>query len=92
MLKDEHRQALKDCPNLQEIIFFFDGDKAGSEGVDKYAKELRDLLPNITISQVDTPKGRRPQQSSGQPRTRSIRSLDRKQKTNIFSFFGKIFN
>ena len=59
-LREEHRQALKNCPNLKEIIFFFDGDKSGREGVEKYAKELHTLLPQVTISQVSTPEGEDP--------------------------------
>ena len=40
-----------------EIIFFFDGDKAGREAIAKYKEELHKLLPNATISYVDTPGG-----------------------------------
>jgi len=38
-----------------EVIFFFDGDDAGRTAVEKYSKELHELLPGITISQVNTP-------------------------------------
>ena len=59
-LRDEHRQALKNCPNLKEIIFFFDGDKAGGEAIEKYGKELHELLPKVIISQVKTPENEDP--------------------------------
>jgi DNA primase catalytic core len=55
-LANEHTEAIKNLPNLQEIIFFFDGDKAGSEAIQKYFKELRELLPNIKLSAVETPE------------------------------------
>jgi DNA primase len=56
-LTDEHKSAIKDLQNLEEIIFFFDGDKAGQEGIKHDAESLHDLLPGITISQVETPEG-----------------------------------
>lgn len=55
-LTQEHKEAIKDLSNLNEIIFFFDGDKAGKEAIEKYSKELSELLPNITISKVETPQ------------------------------------
>ncbi|WP_321308605.1 CHC2 zinc finger domain-containing protein [Marinifilum fragile] len=56
-LTDEHRQAIKELPNLEEIIFFFDGDKAGNEAIEKYGNELRELLSEVEISKVNTPEG-----------------------------------
>ncbi len=54
-LTDEHKQAIKDLQNLEEVIFFFDGDKAGMEAINKYQKELNGLLPSIKLSAVETP-------------------------------------
>jgi DNA primase catalytic core len=54
-LTAEHKNAIKELSNLQEIIFFFDGDKAGIQAAEKYAKELSELLPAIEVSQVETP-------------------------------------
>jgi DNA primase catalytic core len=56
-LTEEHKQAIKELQNLQEIIFFFDGDKAGNEAIEKYQKELSELLPHIKLSKVETPEG-----------------------------------
>lgn len=56
-LTDEHKAAIKDLQNLEEIIFFFDGDKAGQEGIKHNAESLHDLLPGVKISYVDTPEG-----------------------------------
>jgi DNA primase catalytic core len=56
-LTEEHKAAIKQLQNLQEIIYFFDGDKAGTEGIKQNAETLHQLLPNIKISQVETPEG-----------------------------------
>lgn len=56
----EHTKALQDCKQLQEIIFFLDGDSAGQKAIEKYSKQLNELLPNATISQVQTPEGEDP--------------------------------
>ena len=55
-LTSEHLQAIKELQNLQEIIFFFDGDKAGNEAIEKYQKELSELLPHVKLSKVETPE------------------------------------
>jgi DNA primase len=53
-LNDEILNAIKPLKQLEEIIFFFDGDKAGNEAVTKYAEILRELHPKAKISQVET--------------------------------------
>ena len=53
-LNDEILNAIKSLKQLEEIIFFFDGDKAGNEAVTKYAEILRELHPKAKISQVET--------------------------------------
>jgi DNA primase catalytic core len=55
-LNDEILKAIKNLPELEEVIFFFDGDKAGNEAVKKYTKVIRELQPKVTISQVQTPE------------------------------------
>jgi DNA primase catalytic core len=55
-LNDEILKAITPLKQLEEIIFFFDGDKAGSEAVTKYAEILREIHPKAKISQVETPK------------------------------------
>lgn len=56
-LTDEIQSAIKSLKQLEEIIFFFDGDKAGNEAVEKYAELLRELHPKAVISKVETPEG-----------------------------------
>jgi DNA primase len=51
----EHTEVVSQLPNLQEIILFLDGDKAGRQANKTISKKLNELLPQITISVVDTP-------------------------------------
>lgn len=53
-LNQEILNAIKPLRQLEEVIFFFDGDKAGNEAVIKYAEILRELHPKVKISQVKT--------------------------------------
>lgn len=55
-LTPEHKQAIKELQKLEEIIFFFDGDKAGNEAIQKYFKELSELLPNVKLTAIETPE------------------------------------
>ena len=55
-LTEEHKTAIKQLHKLEEVIFFFDGDKPGREGIKKYQEELIKLLPNVLLSAVDTPE------------------------------------
>ena len=52
-LNQEILNAIKPLKELEEIIFFFDGDKAGNEAVAKYTEILRELHPKAKISQVE---------------------------------------
>ncbi len=56
-LTDEHKQAIAGLKQLKEIIFFFDGDKAGKEAVSKYAAMFKELLPSVKISNVEPTEG-----------------------------------
>ena len=56
----EHETTLKNCKNLQEIILFLDGDKAGNEAAAKYSRQLKELLPGVIISIVNTPENEDP--------------------------------
>ncbi|MHA7060262.1 CHC2 zinc finger domain-containing protein [Aquimarina sp. M1] len=51
-LTPEHTEAVSQLKELQEIILWFDGDGAGSNATNKYAKELKALVPNTKISKV----------------------------------------
>lgn len=55
-LNEEILNAIKPLKQLEEIIFFFDGDKAGNEAVKKYVEIIRELHPKAKISQVETPQ------------------------------------
>jgi DNA primase len=56
-LTDEHKKAIGDLKELQEIILFLDGDQAGREANKKHSETLHSLKPHIKISFVDTPDG-----------------------------------
>lgn len=56
-LTEEHVKAIQSLTNLEEIVFFFDGDAAGLEGTRKQGEKLKGLLPEIKISRVNTPDG-----------------------------------
>jgi DNA primase/energy-coupling factor transporter ATP-binding protein EcfA2 len=53
----DHEQAIKELKYLEEVILFFDGDDAGREGVKRVSDKLRELKPEIKLSQVETPEG-----------------------------------
>ena len=53
----EHRDAVRQMPGLEEIIFFFDGDTAGRDAVKKYQFELKELFPNVKLTAAATPEG-----------------------------------
>lgn len=55
-LTSEHLQAIKDLQKLEEVIFFFDGDKAAAEAIKKYYDELLQELPGIKLTAVETPE------------------------------------
>ena len=55
-LTEEHRAAIMELKQLREVIFFFDGDNAGRQAVNKYAEELHILKPGLAISTVNTPE------------------------------------
>ena len=55
-LTDEHIRAIQSLASLQEITFFFDGDAAGSAGVEKQSEKLKDLLPGIKLYHIPTPE------------------------------------
>jgi DNA primase len=54
-LTKEHKKAITELRQLKEIIFFFDGDTAGNEGVQRNAEELKEL--NCKITAIETPEG-----------------------------------
>ncbi len=55
-LTEEHQTAIKSIKNLDEIIFFFDGDGAGREAVKKYAPMLKEMVSQANITVVECPE------------------------------------
>jgi DNA primase len=55
-LNEEILNAIKPLKQLEEIIFFFDGDKAGNEAVEKYSQQLSTINRQLKISQVEVPQ------------------------------------
>lgn len=56
-LTAEHIKAIESCKDLTEVIFFFDGDQAGIQAIDKYSKQLTGINRNLIISKINTPAG-----------------------------------
>jgi len=56
-LTNEHIEVISDVKGLREVVFFFDGDKAGRDAIAKYQKQLSEELPPLKLSAVDTPEG-----------------------------------
>jgi 5S rRNA maturation endonuclease (ribonuclease M5)/ABC-type dipeptide/oligopeptide/nickel transport system ATPase component len=56
-LTDEHLAAIKQLPELTEIILFLDGDEAGRKATEKHFETLHNLFPETSISYVETPEG-----------------------------------
>ena len=54
-LTDEHQKAINELKEVEEIIFFFDGDEAGRKAIAKYAPLLKQEKKNVQISYVETP-------------------------------------
>lgn len=56
-LTAEHKEAVRNLPSLEELIFFLNGDEAGRKATEEHAETLRELRPDITLSGVDVPEG-----------------------------------
>jgi DNA primase len=54
-LTKEHKAAITELKHLKEIIFFFDGDAAGKEGVNRLSPEFKMNNEKLIISAVETP-------------------------------------
>ncbi len=54
---EEHEQAIKGLEQLEEVIFFFDGDEAGRKAIEKYSETIKQLKPSVTITSINTPEG-----------------------------------
>jgi DNA primase catalytic core len=56
-LTSEIETAIRELKELNEIILFFDGDKAGKEAIQKHAELLHRLKPEVKITYIETPEG-----------------------------------
>lgn len=54
-LTDEHLAAIKGLKDLEEIVFWFDGDEAGQAAAEKYKAILSEVKQGIKLSRVLTP-------------------------------------
>lgn len=54
---EEHQNAIKNLKRLKEVIFFFDGDKAGREAVLAHTTTLQKQMPLVKIYYIETPQG-----------------------------------
>jgi DNA primase len=53
-LTEEHKQAIKELNQLNEIILFFDGDQPGREAMNKHSDTLQQLkLPTLQSGQAE---------------------------------------
>jgi DNA primase len=55
-LTQEICENIKSLPELEEVILFFDGDKAGEAAAIKVAEKLRERKPELSITKVETPQ------------------------------------
>ena len=56
-LTDEHITAIQSLKQLQEVIFFLNGDEAGRKAVEKHSQTIKALLPSVKISNIEPSEG-----------------------------------
>jgi DNA primase len=56
-LTEEHLKAIAGLTQLEEVVFFLNGDDAGRSSVLKHAETIKELKPGIIISNVEPPEG-----------------------------------
>ncbi len=56
-LTSEHQRAIRNLKDLEEIIFFLDGDEAGAKAVTQYGELLRNENVELKLSKVEVPEG-----------------------------------
>lgn len=52
----EIQEAIKQLQELEEVILFFDGDKAGQAAIIKMSEKLGEIKPGLKITTVETPE------------------------------------
>lgn len=53
---NEIEEAIKELPELEEVILFFDGDNAGREAITRISEKLLQFKPGLKITAVETPE------------------------------------
>jgi DNA primase len=53
----EIEEAIKGLKELEEVILFFDGDKAGKEAIPTISRKLQTIKPEVKITYIETPEG-----------------------------------
>ena len=53
---EEHSEAIRNLKELEEVIFFLNGDEPGIKAVEKYAPMLKSEYPNLIITSVEVPQ------------------------------------
>lgn len=53
---EEHTTGIKRIEDLEEVIFFLDGDPAGNQAIQTYAGVVKALASTCTVSRVRTPE------------------------------------
>lgn len=53
---EEHSEAIKSLTELEEIIFFLNGDEPGIKAVEKYAPMFKAEYPKIKVTSVEVPQ------------------------------------
>ncbi|TWP25435.1 toprim domain-containing protein [Apibacter muscae] len=51
----EHKQAIQELKQLEEIIIIFDNDRAGKQATEKLAKELTNQNPKLQLTTLELP-------------------------------------
>lgn len=90
-LTEEHQQAIKELPQLEEIIFFFDNDTAGKEAVKKYGAMLKAEYPKLKITTAEPINKDINETLQGHEESIFIELLNNRTELN-FSFYSQDFN
>ena len=55
-LTEEHQKSIRKIKDLEEVIFFLNGDAPGVKAVEKYAPMLKGMLPKVKVTSVEVPE------------------------------------
>jgi hypothetical protein len=55
-LTEEHKAAIRELKQLEEVVLFYDGDEPGREAIKKHAEILHQLKPGVKITYVEAPE------------------------------------